>query len=93
MNEHILDYLKTLFLEDAFPGENRNETINAFMYAFSQKVSTFGLQIRNPASHTSVMHYWDAQVTGNFLVMVDKIFDEIFSKIKPQYFVDRNLNH
>ena len=93
MNEHILEYLKTLFLDDAFPGSNRNEAINQFMYTFSQKVSTFGYQIRNPAAHTSIMHYWDAQVTGNFLVMVDKIFDEIFSKIKPQYFVERNRYH
>ena len=82
VDRHFLDYMNEVFKENAFPKENRIEKIKGYLNYFKNKVSDIAFNLRNPASHDSVMPYWKAVYCGNSVFMADGFLQDFLRKIK-----------
>ena len=84
IDKHFLSYMNEVFRDDAFWGTNRIEYIKQYLYHFKTRVGDIAANLRNPASHDSVMPFWKAVYCGNTIFMQDNLLQDFLRKIKPQ---------
>lgn len=85
VNKHVLAFMNEVFIEDAFPGNDREERIKKYLYSLATRVRDMAFKLRNPSSHTGIMPFWKALYCANMVIMVDRILFDFVSKLKTEY--------
>lgn len=58
------------------------QTLENYFVRLARRMNQFTFDIRNPAAHSDIMPFWQAEICGNEIIMVRKILKDFLSKIK-----------
>lgn len=81
VDQTMLDYLNSIFKEDAFGEAKREQEITHYIIFLTQEVKSIADSLRNPAAHDQSMKIQKAEVCGNYIVKVQKILINFLEKI------------
>ena len=81
----MLDYLNSIFKEDAFGEAKREREITDYIISLTQEVKAISDSLRNPAAHSETMKCQKAEVCGNYIIKVQRLLIDFLEKISaPQ---------
>jgi hypothetical protein len=85
VDQTMLDYLNSIFKEDAFGEAKRKREITDYIISLTQEVKAISDSLRNPAAHSETMKCQKAEVCGNYIIKVQRLLIDFLEKIKfPQ---------
>ena len=82
LHEKFAEYANEIFKEDAFSSDERMQEITAFIINLVSQVEVIREDLRNRASHDTVMDAMHAEYCGNILYKTKKLLYSLISKIK-----------
>lgn len=82
LHEKFAEYVNEIFKEDAFSSDERMQEITAFIINLISQVEVIREDLRNRASHDTVMKAMHAEQCGNILYKTKKLLYNLISKIK-----------
>ena len=82
LHEKFAEYVNEIFKEDAFSSDERMQEITAFIINLVSQVEVIREDLRNRASHDTVMKAKHAEKCGNILYKTKKLLYSLISKIK-----------
>ena len=82
LHEKFAEYANEIFKEDAFSSDERMQEITAFIINLVSQVEVIREDLRNRASHDTVMKAMHAEKCGNILYKTKKLLYSLISKIK-----------
>ena len=82
VDQTMLDYLNSIFKEDAFGEALREREIANYIISLTQEVKSIADSLRNPAAHDQSMKIQKAEVCGNYIIKVQKLLFGFLSKLK-----------
>ena len=82
LHEKFAKYANDIFKEDAFSSDERMQEITAFIINLVSQVEVIREDLRNRASHDTVMKAMHAEKCGNILYKTKKLLYSLISKIK-----------
>ena len=82
VDQQMLDYLNSIFKEDAFGEGMREREITDYIISLTQEVKSIADSLRNPAAHDQAMKIHKAEVCGNYIIKVQKLLFGFLSKLK-----------
>lgn len=80
--EKFAEYVNEVFREDAFSSDERMQEITAYVINLVSQVEVIREDLRNRASHDTVMKAMHAEKCGNILYKTKKLLYSLISKIK-----------
>ena len=85
IDQTMLDYLNSIFKEDAFGEAKREREITDYIISLTQEVTSIADSLRNPAAHSETMKCQKAEVCGNYIIKVQRLLIDFLEKISaPQ---------
>ena len=81
VDQTMIDYLNSIFKEDAFVEAKREREITDYIISLTQEVKSIADSLRNPAAHDQSMKIQKAEVCGNYIIKVQKLLIEFLNKI------------
>ena len=82
VDQTMLDYLNSIFKEDAFGEAKREREITDYIISLTQEVKSIADSLRNPAAHDQSMKIQKAEVCGNYIIKVQKILIAFLEKLE-----------
>ena len=82
VDQTMLDYLNSIFKEDAFGEAKREREITDYIIYLTQEVISIADSLRNPAAHDQSMKIKKAEDCGNYIIKVKKLLFGFLSKLK-----------
>lgn len=78
----MLEYIKTIFKDDAFGDINIDRAITDYLVDLSRDIRSITDSIRNPAAHSNVMSCSKAETCANHLFKAQKLLCKFLEKIR-----------
>ena len=82
IDEPMLEYLKSIFKEDAFGSVNVDRAITDYIISFAREIMTIIDTLRNPAAHSDMMSCYKAEACSDYLIKKKKIICKFLEKLK-----------
>ena len=82
VDQSMLDYLNSIFKEDAFGEGMREREITDYIISLTQEVKSIADSLRNPAAHDQAMKIHKAEVCGNYIIKVQRLLIDFLEKVK-----------
>ena len=77
IDEPMIEYLSEIFKSDA----NQADDIIDYIVSLTQEVKSISDALRNPAAHNEIIKFKRAEVSGNYIVKVQRLLIEFLEKI------------
>ena len=82
VDQQMLEYLNSIFKEDAFGEAMREREITDYIISLTQEVKSIADSLRNPAAHDQAMKIHKAEVCGNYIIKVQRILIDFLEKVE-----------
>jgi tetratricopeptide (TPR) repeat protein len=82
VDQTMLDYLNSIFKEDAFGEAKREREITDYIISLTQEVTSIADSLRNPAAHSETMKCQKAEACGNYIIKVQRLLIDFLEKVK-----------